>query len=105
VIEAKFISYEQFMDNMQEYEISSLINMLKYANKPEWMQTRLIMYASLLPYMKKGVNKDPEDMLPMPFDEKIVMRKDITNDEIKKMSKMAEYVGRFINKIEETQNG
>lgn len=93
------------MDNMQEYEISSLINMLKYANKPEWMQTRLIMYASLLPYMKKGVNKDPEDMLPMPFDEKLVLRKDITNDEIKKMSKMAEYVGQILKIQEETQNG
>lgn len=90
------------MDDMQYYEISSLINMLKYANKPEWLQTRLIMYASLLPYFKKGVNKDPEDILPMPFDEKVKMRVDITNDEINKLSEMAEYIGQRLKIQEET---
>lgn len=85
------------MDYLQEYEISSLINLLKYANKNEWQQTRLMMYASLLPYFKKGAEKDIEKFMPMPFDPKAkAMRKDITNDEIKAMNKLSAHISELI---------
>lgn len=105
VIEAKFISYEQFMDDLQEYEISSLINMLKYADKNKWLQTRLMMYASLLPYFKKGADKDIEKFLPLPFDEdEKHLRKDITNDEIRKMNKLTHHVADILNRQKNANN-
>jgi len=41
----------------------------------------------------------------MAFDEKVVMRVDITDDEINKMTELAEHVGQILKIQEETQNG
>lgn len=97
MIEAKFVSYGQFMDDLQEYEISSLLNMLKYANMVEWQQTRLVMYASLLPYFKKGSEKDIEKIWPMPFDD--IKTDNISQDKIDQMKKIGE---EYIKKIKKT---
>jgi hypothetical protein len=32
------------MDEMEEWEVYNFYDNLKYANRPEWEQTRLLMY-------------------------------------------------------------
>ncbi len=62
------VSYEYFMDELNEFETTSLLEMLKYADKNSWQQTRFLMWTFLSPYMKKGARKKLEDILPLPFD-------------------------------------
>lgn len=79
------------MEKVQLYEINSFLNVLKYVNKHEWMQTRWLMYSFLLPYFKKGHKNDIEKFFPLPFDEKYKpLKKTISNEENIKMQQLAE---------------
>ena len=96
VIENKILSYEQFMENTQNFEIITIINMLKYANRPAWEQTRYIMYSSLLPYFKKGANKDIEDFFPLAFDENKAEHKNLDNNDIVSYQQIMEATEKII---------
>ena len=41
---------------------------LERHDQQQWMQTRLLMYASLVPHQKKGSDLKPEDVLTLPWD-------------------------------------
>lgn len=56
------------MDELQEWELHLLANMIPWAHKADYEQTRLIMWSVLSPYFKKGVNKKPSDILPLATD-------------------------------------
>lgn len=57
------------MDDMQDYEVDVMIKNLQITQKQEWNKSRYIMWASLKPYLKKK-HTTPEDILPLPWDEK-----------------------------------
>lgn len=75
VVENKLVSYQYFMDEMQMYEIFDLIDLIPWANKTSYEQMRLVMWATLKPYLKKQTIT-PEKLLPLYTDthvsEKIV---------------------------------
>lgn len=54
------------MDSLQEYEIRILIDMIPWANKASYEQTRLLLWGVLSPYMKQ--KKSPKDILPLQTD-------------------------------------
>lgn len=92
VFEYKVLSYEQFVDNTYEYEIPTIIRCLPYAVRQQWGQTRMIMWASLTPYTKKGKKLLPEDLFKLPTEqEKEPDPKNtiITDDEIEMLKKSA----------------
>lgn len=103
VVEAKILTYEEFMDNIMGYEIETLLDMLKYVNRHEWQQTRLMIYTFMAPYMKKGFKKDLEDILPLPFDKKFTKKKQdpLTEKQKEKMDIIAANIADMIknNKI------
>ena len=66
VIELKLVDYEYFMDKMQEYEVYMFYDNLKYANRPDWEQTRLIMYILAQTNSKKTLKIT--DLIKFPWD-------------------------------------
>lgn len=79
VYEYKIVPYTYFMDEMQEYEIPILLDNLSISQKNNWIQTRYIMWSNLKPYLKKKSAK-PEDIFPLPWDEKDVIKSKIKVD-------------------------
>lgn len=69
VFEYHVISYEQFVDNTYEYELTTMIRCLPYAVRQPWEQTRMMMWASLTPYTKKGKKLLPEDLFTLPTEQ------------------------------------
>lgn len=63
VVENKIIDYQYFMDEMQQYEVNDLMELVPWANKASYDQMRRIMWASLKPYLKDGVS--PERLMPL----------------------------------------
>lgn len=66
VIELKLVDYEYFMDKMQEYEVYMFYDNLKYTDRPEWEQTRLIMYILAQTNSKKKL--EITDLIKFPWD-------------------------------------
>lgn len=66
VVENKIISYEYFMDNMQQYEIQSLVDMIPWAKRQSLETTRLLLWGSIAPYLKK--NKTAQQLMPLVTD-------------------------------------
>lgn len=62
------VSYEYFMDEMQEYEIDILVENLPYCEQAEWLRTRYIVWSNLKPYLKKK-SMSPSELFPLPFDD------------------------------------
>lgn len=83
VIEHKIVSYDYFMDRMQQYELQMFIDMLPWAFKHDSEQTRLVLWGILSPYMKK--KQSPEELLPLVTDckEKEPMLDNATADKIR----------------------
>lgn len=42
----------------------------KFHNRQSWEQTRALAYFVISPYLKKGSNKKPQDILPFDWDSK-----------------------------------
>lgn len=56
------------MDDMQQYEIPLLIENFSLSTKQDWLRSRICMWASLKPYMKKKIS--PEELFPLQFETK-----------------------------------
>lgn len=74
------------MDSMQEWELHLLADMVPWAHKDSYEQTRLLMWSILSPYFKKGVSKKPQDILPLETDKKDTPE-EYTKDDIFYISK------------------
>lgn len=92
VIQYKVIDYHYFMDELQDYELTYLLENCKFSYKDEWEQARYLMYYAVAPYSKKKYDSIA-DFFPLTTDpEKTEIHKtDISNDEIKKMREMSAY--------------
>lgn len=63
VVEHKLVDYQYFMDEMQQYEIFDLLELIPWANKTSYEQMRYMIWAVLKPYMKKQYT--PEKIFPL----------------------------------------
>lgn len=85
------VSYEYFMDEMNEYEIELCMMNVNHAQKSEWERARMIMYTNLSPYMKR--QKSAKEMFPLPTDDDYEQHDyEITNNEIDVMKQRASRV-------------
>ena len=75
------------MDELQDYEIELLMSNIHYSYKNEWEMTRMIMYSEMLPYMKKGSDKKPKDILSLP-----------TDDDYEEHDNVSEHIGNKLTK-------
>lgn len=70
VVENRIVSYETFMDSLQDYEVQILLEYVPWAQKQSYEQTRLLLWGVLSPYMKQ--KKTPEKLLPLATDKNIL---------------------------------
>lgn len=68
-VEYKLVTIDYFLDQMQEYELNHLLDMIQYTDKPIYESARLISYFSISPYLKKKIPMD--EFMPLPFDESV----------------------------------
>lgn len=85
VIESKLIDYQYFMDNMQYYEIFLLSDLLPWASKQQLEQTRILLWGSISPYLKK--HKSAEEIMPLYTDKDYDIEKEekLPDEEINKI--------------------
>lgn len=55
------------MSELQEYEVELFYDSLKYANRPEWEQTRLLMY--ILAQVNSKKKLEITDLMKFPWDD------------------------------------
>ena len=87
------------MDNMQHYEAEMLLDNMMYANKDEWERTRMLMYTSLSPYLKKK-DMSPQELFPLVTDDnciEVYEEPKPTKDDFERMKAMAQEFERKIN--------
>lgn len=82
------------MDNTYEYELTTIIKCLPYSVQQQWEQTRMIMWASLTPYTKKGKKLLPEDLFTLPSEQNKctyddVERHVITDEQIEQLKQQS----------------
>lgn len=102
----KIIDYEYFMDNMTEYEIELCMKNMHFASKNDWEQTRMMMWASISPYLKKGQSKSPAELLPLATDEEEQEQHDtdVSNEEFERLQEYAKGVEAFFASQQKQQN-
>lgn len=70
VFRRRMVTYEYFMDDMQEWEISLLADNVNSALRDEWEMTRWIVYTTIQPHIKQSQRDKPiHELMPLPFDE------------------------------------
>lgn len=96
------IGYQYFMDDMKDWELELLLGNINYSHRNEWEMTRMIMYSAMAPYMKKGSNKSPKDILPLPTDDDYKatedVERDISDSQIHRMRNISAQISKNINK-------
>ena len=86
---------EYFMDKIEEWEVIELLQMLNYADRNQWDQTRCIMYVLAQANSKKKLTM--KDVMEFPWDKEYNSKsKEITNEQIDKLRKMAEQYKKTI---------
>lgn len=83
VVEHKIVDYQYFMDDMEIYEVFSLLELIPWANKISYDQMRYNVWASLKPYLK---NQDitPERLIPLYTDHAHENVPDVPKNDIEK---------------------
>lgn len=69
------------MDELQDYELQLLSQMVNWSTHQEMEQTRMIMYSVSAPYMKQ--KKKLHDFMPLPTDEEFEPAKPLEGDDLK----------------------
>lgn len=69
------------MDELQDYELQLLSNMVHWATHQQMEQTRMLMYSVSAPYMKQ--KKKLHDFLPLSTDEEFEPAKPLEGEELK----------------------
>lgn len=109
VFRRRMVTYEYFMDEMQDWEISMLADSLSSAYREEWEMTRWMVYSIVQPHLKKGMRDKPmKDVLPLAFDDDYEEEKqiEITNAQVEYLKKRSEALAqRFKKNRTSQQNG
>ena len=85
VIDCKIVTYEYFMDDMQEWEISMLMRMSHEAHRTAWETARYITYYNAVmggKLKKKYVEKPMTELFPLPYDPQVEHNYSISNEEV-----------------------
>lgn len=71
VIENRIVTYEYFMDEMQDWEISLLVPMMHEAHRTEWETARYVVYNNAMysgNIKKQYWEKPMQELFPLPYD-------------------------------------
>ena len=85
VIDAKIVSYEYFMDDMQEWEIHTLMGLSHEAHRTAWETARYVAYYNATTsgnIKKKYAEKPMTELMPLPYDPVIEHDYTISDSEV-----------------------
>lgn len=87
------------MDEMQDYEVSTLVESLEYADRNFWEMTRLLMYQNIQINSKKTINI--KDIIKFKWDESIVdqeQTQEISSDDVERLKQLSKALSNQIQK-------
>lgn len=99
VFRKKMVTYEYFMDKIQDWEVSLLADSVTSGYREEWEMTRWLVYSIIQPNLKKGMRDKPmKEIIPLPFDEEDTEEQDIeiTNEQINILKRRSEALSKKI---------
>ena len=82
---------DYFMDELQDWEVYDIYNMLQYADSASWEQTRWLMYVIAQVNSRKQLKVT--DILHFSWDQ-TQKNTTITDDEIKRLKEKADIIGK-----------
>ena len=81
--EFKCCTIPYFFDEMEEYEVQSIIENLEYYERPEWERTRFLAYCNIQKSSTKKIK--PTDLITFPWEKEDDNTEEInTNSELSK---------------------
>ena len=83
------------MDELQDWEVYDIYNMLQYADSASWEQTRWLMYVIAQVNSRKQLKVT--DILKFSWDD-VQKNTRITDDEIQRLKEKADVIGKKILK-------
>ena len=83
------------MDQLQDWEVYDIYNMLQYADSASWEQTRWLMYVIAQVNSRKQLKVT--DILKFSWDD-VQKNTRITDDEIQRLKEKADVIGKKILK-------
>lgn len=98
VLDCKIVTYEYFVDDIQEWEIQMLMNISHESHRTEWETARYITYYNTVMSgnLKKQYTEKPmTDLFPLPYDDKFAVEEheiEITNNQIEDLKNRSKRV-------------
>ena len=85
------------MDEMQDYEVSYIVESLEYADRNAWEMTRLLMYQNIQINSKKTINI--KDIIKFKWDlDQDEQSQEISNNDIERLKQRANAISKQIQK-------
>lgn len=85
------------MDEMQDYEVSYMVESIEYSDRNLWEMTRLIMYQNIQMNSKKTI--DIKNVIKFKWDiEQEEVTQEISNSEIERLKARADAISQQIQK-------
>ena len=91
----RLVSYDYFLDHLQEYEIPLLVQGIPQADRPQWEQCRLRTFATASMFSKKNLKLT--DIMQFAWDE--VKEKDVKAPSKAKRDELKAIAKQFENRI------
>lgn len=98
--EFKCCTIPYFFDEMEEYEVQSIIENLEYYERPEWERTRFIAYCNLQKSSTKKIK--PTDLITFPWEkesddtDQINGNSELSNEDIKRLKERAKIISQTL---------
>lgn len=99
--EFKCCTIPYFFDEMEEYEVQSIIENLEYYERPEWERTRFQSYCNIQKSSTKKIK--PTDLITFPWekeddntDQISTNSEPLTQDEIKRLKEQARIISQTL---------
>lgn len=88
VFEFRVVDYNYFLDELQPYEITNIIEALPYADRNQWEQTRLKIFSTASMFSKNQLTVT--DIMKFKWDEdEKEPQQDITQNDIDRLKEQA----------------
>lgn len=99
--EFKCCTIPYFFDEMEEYEVQSIIENLEYYERPEWERTRFLAYCNLQKSSTKKIK--PTDLITFPWEKEDDNTEEIntnseplTQSEIERLKEQARIISQTL---------
>lgn len=90
------VSYDYFLDRLQPWELTNLFDMIPYADRNQWEQTRLKIFSTASMFGKGQLTVTDIMKFPWDGDRPDETAQEITDDEINRLKAQAETIKKII---------